>query len=69
MTLKELCAKHHITQSQLSRRFNVPLRSIQAWHNGERRTPVYFVQMADEILSNAPMVERIKAMIAEDAEK
>ena len=69
MTLKELCIKHNITQSQLSRRFNVPLRSVQAWHNEERRTPTYFVAMADEILTNAPMLERIKAMINENIDK
>ena len=49
-TIKELCVKHHISQTGLSKRFDIPLRTVQDWH-GERRTPpAYVVRMMDELL-------------------
>ena len=51
MTVKELCKKHGISQTNLSRRFNIPLRTVQGWHIGERQAAPYVVAMMDELLS------------------
>ncbi len=31
MTVKELCAKHNISQTALARRYGIPLRTVQNW--------------------------------------
>jgi DNA-binding transcriptional regulator YiaG len=69
MTVKELCAKHGMTQTKLSRRFNIPLRTVQGWHIGERQAPPYVVAMMDEILTNQPIVDNIKKMVDEEISK
>lgn len=51
MTVKELCEKHRITQTELSKRFNIPHRSVQNWYLGVRTPPDYLVPMMDELLS------------------
>lgn len=50
MTIKELCEKYQISQSGLARRFGIPLRTVQAWHIGERKPPAYVVGMISELL-------------------
>ena len=52
MTIKDICIKYGITQTELSRRYNIPLRSIQNWHAGTRQPPEYLVKMIDTLLSN-----------------
>ena len=50
MTIKDICIKYGITQTFISKRFGIPLRTVQDWH-GERRTPPeYVVRMMVEIL-------------------
>ena len=39
-----------ITQSQCSRRFSIPLRTVQGWALGERSCPVYVRLMMAEII-------------------
>lgn len=51
MTVKELCEKHHMSQTALAKRFGIPLRSVQNWCTGLREPPGYLVPMMDEILS------------------
>ena len=69
MTLKELCAKHNTTQTKLSRRFGIGLRTVQGWYLGEHNPPAYLVAMMDEILTNEPLLDKIKNLIAEEAAK
>lgn len=45
MTIKEICEKYSTNQSELSRRFGVPLRTVQDWHSGRRTPPPYVVTL------------------------
>lgn len=49
-TIKEICKKFNISQTQLSRRFGIPLRTVQGWYAGDRTPPTYVVNMIAEIL-------------------
>ena len=50
LTIKELCQKFSIGQSELARRFGIPLRTVQQWHSGKRQPPDYTVRMIRTIL-------------------
>ena len=50
MTIRELCEKYNISQTQLSRRFGMPLRTVQHWYLGERKPPEYLPRMIEELL-------------------
>lgn len=50
MTIKELCDKYTQTQTGLSKRFGIPLRTVQGWYLGERNPPAYVVHMMAELL-------------------
>ena len=50
MTIRELCGKYHITQTELSRRFKIPLRTVHDWHAERRTPPDYVVMMIEELL-------------------
>lgn len=50
-TIKELCTEYGLGQTELARRFNIPVRTIQNWHAGVRNPPDYVVSMMDELLS------------------
>ena len=41
-----------LTQSELSRRFEIPLRTVQGWALGERACPPYIIKMMSEILTS-----------------
>lgn len=49
-TIKQLCEEYSITQTELARRYGIPLRSVQDWHAGRRTPPPYVVKMLDELL-------------------
>ena len=49
-TIKQLCEEYDISQSELARRYDIPLRTIQDWHAGRRVPPPYVVRMLDELL-------------------
>lgn len=55
-TIKEICTEYGISQTELSKRFGIPLRTVQDWHGGRRNPPDYVVNMMIEILNkqNAP---------------
>lgn len=57
-TIKELCVKYHIGQTDLSRRFNIPLRTVQDWHSERRTPPAYIVQMMNELLQQDKKKDR-----------
>lgn len=50
-TIKDICTEYKITQTELSKRFEIPLRTIQDWHGGRRVPPYYVVKMMIEILN------------------
>lgn len=51
MTIKELCEKYGLRQVELSRRFGIPLRTIEDWCAGRRNPPAYLLIMIDALLS------------------
>ena len=51
-TIKEICTEYNITQTELSKRFGIPLRTVQDWHSGRRTPPDYVVIMMAELLQN-----------------
>lgn len=50
MTIKEICQKYNLGQTALSRRFGIPLRTVQQWYAGDRNPPPYVVDMITWIL-------------------
>lgn len=50
-TIKQLCEEHGISQSELARRYDIPLRTVQDWHAGRRTPPPYVIKMLDELLA------------------
>ena len=50
MTIREICTEYGYTQSDLARRFGIPLRTIQNWYNDVRTPPDYIPSMMIEIL-------------------
>lgn len=45
MTIREICEKYGMTQTGLSRQFEIPLRTVQDWYAGKRVPPEYVVKM------------------------
>ena len=50
-TIKEICDAYGITQSELSRKYGIPLRTVQDWHGGRRTPPAYVVNMIERLLA------------------
>ena len=50
MTIKDLCSKYDLSQTELAKRFGVPLRTVQDWYSGRRNPPDYVIGMMVEIL-------------------
>lgn len=51
-TIKDICAEYNMGQTELSKRFGIPLRTVQDWHSGRRNPPAYVVSMMLELLRN-----------------
>lgn len=49
-TIKEVCTEYGIKQAELSRRFDIPLRTVQDWYNARRTPPDYLVSMIIKII-------------------
>jgi DNA-binding transcriptional regulator YiaG len=50
MTIREILNTTGMTQVALSKRFDIPLRTVQNWATGQRECPVYIRKMIIEIL-------------------
>lgn len=50
-TVKDLCQEYGLKQTELARRFGIPLRTVQGWYLGERMPPDYVLKMMAELLS------------------
>ena len=50
MSVQELCSRSGIGQSELSRKFCIPLRTVQNWFGGQNRCPQYVVLMMSRLL-------------------
>lgn len=48
--IKQICDTYSITQTGLSGRFNIPLRTVQDWYAGKRTPPDYVVSMMTALL-------------------
>ena len=53
MSVQELCSRSGIGQSELSRKFCIPLRTVQNWFGGQNRCPQYVVLMMSRLLSES----------------
>ena len=49
-TIKILCEAYGLSQTELSRRFDIPIRTVQDWYAGRRKPPVYVVNMLAALL-------------------
>ncbi len=49
-TIRELCETYGISQTELSKRFGIPLRTVQDWYAERRTPPSYVVNMLLELL-------------------
>ena len=49
-TIKELCEEYGISQSEMSRAYKIPLRTVQGWAGGSRTPPEYVVTLLEESL-------------------
>jgi DNA-binding transcriptional regulator YiaG len=50
-SIKEICQKYGLNQTQLAKRFGIPLRTVQNWHEGKREPAPYLIPMIEEILT------------------
>lgn len=51
-TVKQICDEYGMKQSELSRRFDIPLRTVEDWCRGVRNPPPYLIRMIEELLKN-----------------
>lgn len=49
--IAELCKRYGLSQTELAKRFGIPLRTVQDWHGGRRKAPDYVINMIDRLLS------------------
>ena len=50
-TIKEICQTYKISQAALSRRFDIPIRTVEDWHAGRRNPPDYVIRMMIQLLN------------------
>lgn len=62
--IKQLLADCGISQAELSRRFNIPIRTVEDWCAGRRNPPPYVTTMIDKLL-----VKEIKKMTYKNFDK
>lgn len=52
MNIKEARQKANLTQSQMAKMFEIPLRTLQHWENGDRNPPVWAEKLIVEKLNS-----------------
>ena len=55
LTIEKLMRDHNVTQTQLSKRFGIPYKTLQNWKavgKERRQCPDYVLRMMNEILNN-----------------
>lgn len=57
-TVKWLCEFYGISQTELSRKYGIPLRTVQDWYAERRTPPAYVVNMMQELLRRERAEER-----------
>lgn len=50
--IAKICETYGLKQTELARRFGIPLRTLQNWHAGVRIPPEYVVRMMIELLEH-----------------
>ena len=50
VSIKELCVAYGLSQTELSKKYDIPLRTVQDWHAGRRTPPSYVVNMLHKLL-------------------
>lgn len=50
MDIAEICKAHGLTFSEVSRRYNIPLRSLQHWSKGDREAPAYLAALLEKAI-------------------
>lgn len=49
-SIKELCEEYGLSQAELSRKYKIPIRTVQDWHAGRRTPPDYVVNMIEMLM-------------------
>ncbi len=57
-TIKDICTEYNITQTELSKRFGIPLRTVQDWYAGRRIPPDYVVELIAYRVANDPAIPK-----------
>ena len=52
MSINEILTAANISQSELSRRFGIPLRTVQNWAEGKREPSDWVVRLIDAALKS-----------------
>lgn len=52
MEFREWLESKGLGQSEFSRMFNIPLRTVQHWAEGDRKPPEYVIEMAEKIIES-----------------
>ena len=50
--IAKICEAYDLKQTELAKRFGIPLRTVQDWHAGRRVPPDYVVRMMIELLEH-----------------
>ena len=49
-SIREICEEYGLSQTELAKKFGIPLRTVQNWHSGVRTPPPYVVAMIEKIM-------------------
>lgn len=47
MELKEMRKLLGLSQSAFGKRYNIPVRTIQEWESGRRKSPIYVLELLE----------------------
>lgn len=58
MTIKEIRKLSGLSQSDFSRRYNIPLRTLSHWELGDRKTPDWALALLERVVREDADKER-----------